>query len=127
MRNSVAASGFTALLLSAGCAGLQGPPDDLMTRVPVVEIGKPEPADKHYVLYIPAGKPLPVRLTVTGPLVVKPGEATTSVQFNHRLYIYREWSSLDGINWTQHAFDGRVSFGLAAPGGIVEIHVNRAD
>jgi len=127
MRNQVVAGAVMALCLSAGCAGLQGPPDDLMARVPVVEVGKPEPADKHYVLYIPAGKPLPVRLTVAGPLVVKPGEATMHVHLNHSLYIYKEWSSLDGRNWTQHAFEGRVSFGLAAPGGIVDIHVNRAD
>ncbi len=118
---------IVGMLLLTGCTGLQGPPDDLMTRVPVVEVGKPEPADKHYVLYVPAGKPVPVHLTVKGPLVVKPAETTAHIQLNHSLYIYKEWSSVDGINWTHQAFDGRVSFGLSAKGGMIDIHVSRAD
>lgn len=115
------------LLAITGCAGVQGPPADLLARVPVVEIGKPEPADRHYVLYVPAGKPVPIHLSITGPLMVKPGESTTQVQFNHSLYIYKEWSSFDGMNWTAGAFAGRASFGLAAKGGVIDIHVSRAD
>lgn len=112
-------------LLLAGCAGMQGPPDDLLKRIPVVEIGQPEPADKQYVLLVRAGKTVPVHLTVKGPLFVQPGQATAHVQLSQSLYIYKEWSSLDGINWTRQGFDGAVSLGLAPKGGIVDIHVSR--
>jgi hypothetical protein len=111
----------------AGCVSWGGPPDDLLKRVPMLEVGKPEPADKHYVLYIPAGKPIPMYFTVKGPLFVKPGEATAQVQLTQSLYIYKEWSSLDGINWRHQAFEGGVSLGLAPKGGLVDVHVKRAN
>ena len=113
------------VMLLTGCVSVQGPPDDLLKRVPVVEIGQPEPADKHYVLFIRAGKPVPIHLTVKGPLFVQPGQATAQVQLSQSLYIYKEWSSLDGINWTHQGFEGAVSLGLAPKGGIVDIHVSR--
>jgi len=116
----------TLCALLTGCAGMQSPPDDLLKRVPVVEIGQPEPVDKHYVLFIRAGKPVPIHLTVKGPLFVQPGQATTQVQLSQSLYIYKEWSSLDGLNWTRQSFEGAVSLGLAPKGGIVDIHVSRA-
>jgi hypothetical protein len=110
-----------------GCVSWEGPPEDLLARVPVVEIGKSEPADKHYVLYIPAGKLIPVHFTVKGPLFLKPGEATGQVQLTQSLYIYKEWSSLDGRNWNHQAFEGGVSLGLAPKGGLVDVYVSRSN
>jgi hypothetical protein len=114
------------IVLFTGCASIQEPPDDLLKRVPVIEIGQPEPADKHYVLLIRAGKPVPIHLTVKGPLFVNPGQATTQVQLTQSLYIYKDWSSLDGRNWTHQSFEGRSSLGLASKGGIIDIHVSRS-
>jgi hypothetical protein len=105
------------------CASVQGPPEDLLTRLPVVEVGQPEPADKQYVLHIRAGQPMPVRFTMKGPLLLQPTQGTAQMQFAHSLYIYKDWSSLDGLNWTRQGFDGAVSFGLAPKGGLVDIHV----
>lgn len=109
------------------CAGMQSPPEDILKRVPVVEIGQPEPADKHYVLHIRAGTPIPVQVTIKGPLVLQPSQATARVQLTHSLYVYKEWSSRDGINWTPRAFEGAVSFGLAPKGGVIDIHVSRSE
>ena len=116
-----------SLSLLGGCASVGDPPDDLLKLVPLVEIGKPEPADKNYILYIPGGKTIPVHLAVKGALLVHPGEATTQIKLTQSLYLYKEWSSLDGRNWTHQAFQGRVAIGLAPKGGIVEIFVNRPD
>lgn len=120
---------FLALCVTvvAGCAAMQGPPEDLLKRVPVIEVGQPEPADKHYVLLIRAGKPLPVQFTMKGPLLLQSAQGAAQVQFAQSVYIYKEWSSLDGINWTHQAFEGAVSFGLAPKGGIVDIQVSRAN
>jgi hypothetical protein len=41
------------------CASLGTPPEDLIKHVPLIEIGKPEPADKNYILYIAGGRPSP--------------------------------------------------------------------
>lgn len=122
---------LSLLLLGAttliGCTAMHAPPEDILTRVPVVEVGQPEPADKHYVLLIRAGQPVPVRFTVKGPLLLQPAQGATQVQFAHTMYIYKDWSSLDGINWTKQAFEGAVSFGLAPKGGMVDIHVGRTN
>jgi len=115
------------ILAVTGCASWDGPPDGLLQRIPVVEIGKPEPADKQYVLYIPAGKAIPIHFTVKGPLFLKPGEATGQVQLTQSLYIYQEWSSLNGINWSHQAFEGGVSLGLAVKGGLVDVYVKRVN
>ena len=113
--------------LLVGCSSMGNPPEDLIKHVPLIEIGKPEPADKNYILYVPGGKTITVQLAVKGPLVVNPGEATTRIQLTRSLYLYKEWSSLDGRNWTHQAFQGRVSIGLAPQGGIVEVFVSRPD
>ncbi len=110
----------------AGCAALQGPPDDLLSRVPVVEIGQPEPKDQPYVLHIRAGQPIPVQMTIQGPLLLQPAKATTQVQFSQSLYVYKEWSSIDGVNWERGAFHGGASLGLAPKGGLVDLRVDRA-
>ncbi|HEY7533189.1 MAG TPA: hypothetical protein VH681_10470 [Nitrospiraceae bacterium] len=115
------------LLTTVGCASWGGPPADLLQRLPVVEVGKTEPVDKPFVLYIPKGRSIPMYLTVKGPLFVKPGEATAQVQLTQSLYIYKEWSSLDGKHWTHQAFEGGVSLGLAPKGGLVDVHVMRTD
>ncbi|MEQ1795746.1 MAG: hypothetical protein ABL970_16310, partial [Nitrospira sp.] len=84
---------LAALIISftllGGCASMGEPPEDVLKRVPVVEIGKPEPADKNYILYIPGGKTIPVHLSVKGPLLVHPGEATTQIQLTQSLYLYK--------------------------------------
>lgn len=113
------------LTLLAGCAAMGGSPEDIMHRVPVIEIGNPEPADKNYVLHVPAGKTITIHFSVKGPLVLQPGEASARIQLTQGLYIYKEWSSIDGMNWTHQAFEGRVSLGLAPKGGIVDIYVDR--
>lgn len=118
---------FLTVTTMTGCAAMQAPPEDILTRVPVIEVGQPEPADKHYVLLIRAGQPVPVRLTMKGPLLLQPAHGATQLQFAHSLYLYKGWSSLDGINWTQQAFEGAVSFGLAPKGGMVDIHVGRTN
>lgn len=115
------------LIATSGCVSWGGPADDLLKRLPVIEVGKPEPADKNFVLFIPAGKPIPMYLTVKGSLFVKPGEATTQVQLTESLYIYKEWSSLDGRNWSHQAFEGGVSLGLAPKGGLVDVYVKRVN
>jgi hypothetical protein len=110
---------------AVGCAGMQSPPEDLLSRVPVVEIGQPEPADQPYVLHIRAGQPVPVHMTIQGPLLLQPAKATTQVQFSQSLYVYKEWSSIDGINWERGAFQGGASLGLAPKGGLVDLRVER--
>jgi hypothetical protein len=122
-------SGLITLVmaLGIGCAAIQAPPEDVLTRVPVIEVGQAEPADKQYVLHVRAGQPVPLRFTMRGPLFLQPTEGAAQVQFAHSLYIYKEWSSLDGFNWTRRGFEGAVSFGLAPKGGIVDIHVGRTD
>ena len=127
MKHSTVALIVLGVVICAGCAAMQGPPEDLLMQVPVIEVGQAEPADKQYVLHVRAGQPVLIRFTMRGPLLLQPTEGKAQAQFAHTLYIYKEWSSRDGINWTRHGFEGAVSFGLAPKGGIVDIHVGRTD
>lgn len=124
---AVAVISFCIPFLLSGCAGMHEPSEDLLSRVPVIEIGQKEPVDHEYVLLIRPGRPIPIHVTMKGPLLLQPSQATTQIQLAHSVYIYKEWSSLDGINWVRQAFQGAVSFGLAPKGGIVDIHVGRSD
>lgn len=116
-----------SLYVMTGCVSAQPPPDDLLSRVPVIEIGQPEPQDKPFVLLIRAGKTIPLTLAVKSPLFLQSAQATAVVHFTRSLYIYKDWSSFDGLNWTQRAFTGSASFGLAPKGGVIDIQVNRSE
>src|SRR5215208_1870933 len=114
MKNQAVAAIILCLpLMLNGCVGMQEPSEDLLRRVPVIEMGQKEPADQQYVLLIRPGQSIPIKVTMKGPLLLQPSQTTAQIQLAHSLYIYKNWSSIDGINWDRQAFQGAVSLGLA--------------
>lgn len=121
---------WAALLMLGGlmgCASWQTPSADLAKQVPVIEIGNNKPEGNEYILFVPAGKDVPVKMTVGGSFLSQEGYAETSVKFRQDLYLYKYWSSFDGKTWERShgLFETLLSAGLDPEGGKVEIKVNK--
>ena len=97
----------SVLLLScpllAACSGLPGPAPthiaDEAARLPLLRFGEALPAGDHYVLYFPAGTPLPIRTVVDGSAFTSGGAATLHVVLKQGIYGYRQYASLDAKHW----------------------------
>jgi len=110
---------------NTGCA-LWPPGEDLVRRVPVLEIGSPKPEGHEYILHIPAGQSVPVHMTLGGTFLDQTGKAETTITLRHDLYLYKQWSSLDGKTWRQShdRFEVLLSAGLGTEGGTLDLKVN---
>ena len=115
------------LVSLGGCASWQTPSADLTARVPTIEVGQLKPEGNEYVLLVPAGKNIPVKLTVGGSFLSKEGATETTVQLRQDLYLYKHWSSFDGKKWERShgQFEVLISAGMDPEGGKVEIKVNK--
>jgi hypothetical protein len=105
-----------ATLGLGACAGIP-PTSEEMAKIPVVRYGSPAPADGEFVLFYPAGAPLPVVTSVGGSLLEQPAQATLDVALKRDVYLYRYWVSFDGKTW--QVGDGVVegNFTITLPGG----------
>ncbi len=81
------------------CAGLLPPSSDEIARLPHIRFGQQLPKDGNYVLFLPAGTPLPVSTLVDGNLFEHPSQATMHVFLKRNVYVYRQFASFDGKNW----------------------------
>jgi len=114
---------FTVL---SGC-GTMSPPATLVNgQMKVVEIGSGAQETQEYVLHIPAGVPFPLRLYVHGSLMKEELDLTKKVRINRDIYLYRQWTSFDGINWmgpkeTEKLLNFTVKVDLKGDGGTVDI------
>lgn len=117
---------FTAFALSA-CASLTPPSTTQLAALPTIEIGQSTPASQEYILHIPAGKPIPFKLEVSGSAISQPGTASTFVEARQEVYVYKHWASLDGKTWlpSQQLFKSIFSMGLDTQGGIAKMHFDR--
>jgi hypothetical protein len=108
-----------SLILLTGCTLLPAPGSDLIDSKTVVRLGDPtRPAGNDYVLYIPAGKPVAIRLQVDGALFRGSKQLETAVTLKRDLYIYKYWASYDGRDWSK--WNGLAKFEFSAgmgPGG----------
>lgn len=112
---TIAAAALAALSLS-GCAGLVLPGADTMAKLPVVRFGEQAPADKEYVLLLPANTPLPINTSVEGNLLAQGAKTQMTVTLKKNLYIYKRWVSFDDKTWTpgQDVIDGKYT--ITIPG-----------
>lgn len=86
----------------AACSSLPpgpAPSAEQTAKLPVVTIGQPLPAGDAYVLYFPAGTPLPIRTVVGGSAFAQGGESTLNVTLKRGIYGYRQYASFDQKTW----------------------------
>lgn len=103
----------------AACSTLPGGPAPTATetaKLPVINVGQPLPSGDAYVLYFPAGTPLPIRTVVDGSAFAQSGESTLHVVLKHGVYGYRQYASLDGQHWIPWNQMLKTQFQLHIPG-----------
>jgi hypothetical protein len=94
---SVAAAFLLCLLLS-GIAAAAPPSYQALAKLPVIRFGEAVP-DTDHILLFPAGKPVPITVTIEGSLFTGPANAELTVTPSREIMIYRDWASVDGVTW----------------------------
>ncbi|MDX1252044.1 MAG: hypothetical protein IDH49_07310 [Gammaproteobacteria bacterium] len=89
----------SALLVTGGCANLKKPTMETLDTVPVVEFGNDAPANGDFILYFPAGKPIPVVAAIKGSALAQEAESTLNVTLKKDIYAYKSWVSFDRKTW----------------------------
>ncbi len=109
-----------ASLSLAACSSLpMGPaPTAAETaKLPVITLGQqPLPPGDAYVLYFPAGTPLPIRTDVDGSAFAQSGESTLHVTLKRGIYGYRQYASFDQKTWVPWNQMLATQFHLHIPG-----------
>jgi hypothetical protein len=128
MKNYIYALLASGLLLT-GCAST-APTTDKLVGVKTITFGDSAPKDEDFILYFPAGKPIPTRVVIDGNLLEQPAKDELIVQLKKDIYAYKQWISYDGKHW-QHGRDVmRVGFKLKVPGpkhpeaGLIRVRVS---
>ncbi len=83
----------------AGCASLQSPPVETISKLPVVRVGSQPPQNTEYVVFYPAGFPFPVKLIANGSLFASEKQVESQATLAKDLYLYKYWASHDGKSW----------------------------
>ncbi len=116
-------------LIVAGCATLAPPAGETLNRLPVVRFGDAVPAGE-FILHFPAGQPIPVSVAVGGNLFTQDVNNSFSVALKQDVYAYKEWASLDRVNWVRGDKLVDFKFVLKVPGhrhpkpGLIKIDMN---
>lgn len=108
---------MVALVGLGGCASLQKPTTESLAAIPVVEFGENAPANGNFILYFPAGKPIPVLATIKGSAFSQEAENTLNVTLKKDIYAYKQWVSFDRKIWQRgdDALDFNVEIKIPSP------------
>jgi hypothetical protein len=96
MKGAIAAVLFC--LLSAGVATAASPSYENLAKLPVIEFGEPVPSG-DYILLFPAGKPVTISVSIEGSLFSRTAATELTVAPSKQIMVFKEWASLDGVNW----------------------------
>lgn len=115
---------ITASIVIGACATTKVPDASSISQLPVIELGQKAPLDKEYVLLLRSGESVPVTVSIAGSLLA--GEKTTNmnVELVKDVYLYKEWTSLDGKTWNKKNINFLVGAGLDTQGGKVIVTVD---
>ena len=95
-----AATLFVAAILTAGgCATLPVPWYEELKTYPLIELGDPKPADGKYVVHLPAGKPMVLKVNVKGDLFREESIQEVEVFLQKDLYFFQDQMSFDMKRW----------------------------
>ena len=122
--------GVALISFFAGCASLQKPSQETFATLSVVTYGELTPKDKDYILYFPAGKPIPTKVSVKGTVFDQEAEETLEVTLKKDIYTHKNWASFDKVNWVEG--DDLIDFHLdiKVPGyehpkpGVISVEMN---
>jgi hypothetical protein len=117
-------------LLVTGCASLSSPSAERMAALPVVTFPNQPPAG-DFILKLPAGQPIPLKVVIGGSLLAKGTVETLTATLAKDVYVHRHWASEDGKTWVRARDLVGVNLGLSLPSdahprpGEITLIVNR--
>ena len=83
----------------SGCTTLQKPTQEMFTNLPIITFSESVPTDGDFILYFPAGKPIPTKVSITGNLFEQTAEEILYVTLRDDIYTHKEWVSFDRETW----------------------------
>ena len=83
----------------SGCATLQKPSQELFTSFPIITFGESVPPDGKFILYFPAGKPIPTKVSIIGNIFEQTAEEILYVTLHDDIYTHKDWISFDCKTW----------------------------
>lgn len=105
---------LTCVAALSACA--HTPPTDHISRLPVIDYGQTAPSNGEFVLRYVANKSLPMKARIEGNLLQQPAQTTLEVSVKRDVYVYKEWMSFDGRNWSWGPKTLDQEFKLEVPG-----------
>ncbi len=125
---------FFVVVLSAlsftGCACLSSTPAEHLAALPVVTFPD-QPPSGDFILKLPAGQPIPVKIVIGGSLLAKSTVETLSTTLAKDVYVHKHWASEDGKTWVPAEKLVGVNLSLSLPSdahpapGEITLIVNR--
>jgi hypothetical protein len=121
---------LTAVAALNGCAGLGAPASEDLRELPVVKFGEAVPADRDFILYFPAGQPIPTNVRIQGNLFERTTADTVSVSLRKDIYTYKEWVSFDRQHWLKGEDTIGLKVHIRVPGyrhprpGEIDVEIN---
>jgi len=120
------------LMLAAmtGCATWQPPEEDKLRALPLVRFGETIPVGTDYILYFPAGQPIPIQVLIDGNVFERGAQDTLNVALRRDIYAYKAWVSYDQKSWIRGKDAFTFKVGIKLPGydnpkpGTVEIRMD---
>ena len=111
-------------LILGACATTQMPDASAISLLPVIELGQDAPSDNEYVLLLRSGQSVPVTVSMKGSLLAGEKTANMDVEMLKDVYLYKQWSSLDGKTWNKKNINFLVGTGLDTKGAKVIITID---
>lgn len=115
-----------------GCASMFPPSADRLASLPIVEFPDQPPAG-DFILKLPAGKPIPTRVSIEGSLLAAGTEQALTTSLAKDLYVHKRWVSEDGKTWKAAGDMLTVAMSLSLPSyehpkpGEMVLRVNRKE
>lgn len=120
---------LSILVLTSACATWQKPPEDKLQTLPVIRFGEAAPSG-DFILFFPAGQPIPNRVVISGDVFARTAEDTLDVALQRDLYVHKQWISYDKKTWIHGQRALELTVGIKVPGydhprpGLIEVKMN---
>ena len=130
MKNVLFALAMTVPPGITGCTVQEKPTPDTFITVPVVEFGDDVPAKGEFILYFPAGKPIPVVASIKGNALSQEAENNLIIKLKKDIYAYKDWVSFDRKTWLSgsEAMDFNLEVKIPGPAhpepGVMKMQIN---
>ncbi len=114
MKHIIYATCAASMLFCAGCSVLPGQTE--LARLPVITFGQATPEGDNFILFFPAGQPIPTDVAIVGSLLKDTSNQRLVVSLNKDVYAFKRWVSFDNTHWIDSRDALEVKLDIRLPG-----------